>query len=318
LIGFWAVYQGLRKRKRDSSEGFDLRRLLVRNKNRGDISIWVSLGIYVCSTTTYILICALMVPQFPIWFFALYGFLYTPIISYASARLEGMAGQAVGIPFIREAGFILASRMTDYKGIDMWFAPIPIHNYGTQTVGFRQVELTGTNLRSIIKTELMVVPIIFAASIIFSQFIWSLAAIPSDAYPYANRMWDMQARQQLLLYTSTMGGESPFFEALKPWVIGLGVSVGLGLYAFLSAFSLPILFVYGVVRGFGLATPQAVVFELIGALIGRYYLEKRFGREKWRRYAPVLVAGYFCGVGLISAGSVAISMIAKAVSQMLY
>ncbi|MBE7466590.1 MAG: peptide transporter [Planctomycetes bacterium] len=316
IIGFIAIAKGLTKSR--ESGGLDLSKLWVKNEKRGDISIWTSLLIYVFSTASYIFICLWLVPGFPVLFFVFYGFVYTPVVSYATARLEGMAGQALNIPFIREAGFILASRWGDYKGIGIWFAPIPIHNYGYQTVGFRQVELTGTSLRSIIKTEFMVVPIILAASILFSEFIWSLAAIPSEAYPYANLMWDMGARTQLLLYSSTTGQESPFFDALKPLVILAAFVFGLGLFGFLSAMSLPLLFIYGVVRGFGHANPHGLIFEFIGALIGRFYFEKRFGREKWRQYAPVLCAGYFCGEGLISAASIAISMISKSVSQMLY
>jgi hypothetical protein len=186
------------------------------------------------------------------------------------------------------------------------------------TVGFRQVELTGTNLRSIIKTEIVVVPIILLASIIFSQFIWSLNAIPSDAYPFTQKMWDMHARTRLLMFSSTTGGESPFFDAIKPIVILLGVLVGSLTYAVLAAFSLPTLLIYGVVRGFSHQLPHAIIFEFLGAMIGRFYMERRFGRQKWRQYAPVLLAGYGCGVGLISAGSIAVSMISKAVSQMLY
>jgi hypothetical protein len=316
VIGFWAIYRGVRRAK--SEGGYDFSRLFTRNKMRGDMHAWLGLAIYLFSTTTYILICHWLVPTFPIWFFLFYGFVYTPLISYATARLEGTVGQALSIPFVREAGFILASRLGSYRGIDIWFAPIPIHNYGAQTVGFRQVELTGTKLRSIIKTEIMIVPIIFTASIIFANFIWSLAAIPSDAYPHAARWWDVNARQACLVYTSTTGGESPFFDALKGWVVGAGFGAGVALYAFLAAFGLPVLFIYGVVRGFGHVTPQALMFELIGALIGRFYFEKRFGRDKWRRYAPVLMAGYACGVGLVSAGSVAVSMIAKSVSLTLY
>jgi len=316
LIGFYAIYRGVKTAK--STGGYDFKRLFVKNRARGDINIWISLGIYLFSTSSYIVICHLLVPDFPIWFFFLYGFVYTPVVSYATARLEGMAGQALYIPFIREAGFILASRISSYRGIGIWFAPIPSHNYGMQTVGFRQVELTGTNLRSIVKTEFMVVPIILLASIVFSEFIWSLAAIPSEAYPFANKMWDMGARQQLLLFSSTTGGESLFYDALNPSVIGLGLAVGLILYTFLNAFGLPILFIYGVVRGFGHAMPQTLIFEFLGALIGRFYFEKRFGSDKWRRYAPVLLAGYGCGVGLVSAASIAIGMIAKSVSQMLY
>jgi hypothetical protein len=315
-IGFWAIYRGVRKVK--SEGGLDFSRLFKQNKARGDLSVWLSLCIYLFSTSTYIVICHLLVPSFPVWFFLLYGFIYTPVISYATARLEGMAGQSLNIPFIREAGFILASRISSYRGIDIWFAPIPMNNYGGQVVGFRQVELTGTSLRSIIKTEFMVVPIVFIASIIFSQFIWSLAAIPSEAYPFANKMWDMWARTTLLLFSSTTGGESPFFDALNPVVIGTGLGTGIILYAVLATFGLPILFIYGAVRGFGMASPQNVIFEFMGALIGRLYFEKRFGKDKWRRYAPVLLAGYSCGVGLVSAGSIAIGMIAKSVSQMMY
>jgi hypothetical protein len=36
------------------------------------------------------------------------GFVYTPLISYVTARLEGMVGQVVEVPFIREASLILS------------------------------------------------------------------------------------------------------------------------------------------------------------------------------------------------------------------
>jgi len=47
--------------------------------------------------------------------FVFYGFVYTPIVSYISARLEGIIGQTVQIPFVREATFIL----TGYQGVAM-------------------------------------------------------------------------------------------------------------------------------------------------------------------------------------------------------
>ncbi len=317
FIGFYAIFRSIQTAKSDKSR-MDLSALWKVNKNRGDIHVYISILIYLFSTFSYVGLCLWLEPDFPWLFFGFYGFIYTPIISYATARLEGLAGQVVNIPFIREAGFILASRWGGYHGVGIWFAPIPIHNYGTATVHFRKTELTGTSLRSLIKTEFMVIPIILVASILFSEFIWSLNAIPSDAYPYAQKMWDMQARNKLLVLSATTGGESPFFDALKPMVIGLGVIVGLVTYAILAAFSLPTLLIYGVVRGFSHTLPQGIFFEFLGALIGRFYLERKFGRQKWRQYAPVLLAGYFCGVGLISAASIAVSMISKSVSQMMY
>ena len=71
-----------------------------------------------------------------------YGFIYTPIISYVSARMEGIVGMSVQIPFVREATFIL----TGYQGAAIWFTPFPVHNYGAQTLYFRTTELTGTKI----------------------------------------------------------------------------------------------------------------------------------------------------------------------------
>ena len=53
-------------------------------------------------------------------------------------------------------------RMTSefgYQGIEIWYAPIPIHNYGEATVNFRQIELTGTSIRGVIKAEIVVSPL---------------------------------------------------------------------------------------------------------------------------------------------------------------
>src|SRR5690606_29099315 len=90
------------------------------------------------------------------WVMCFYAFLYTPVISYVTARLEGIAGQVLSIPFVREASFILSG----YRGIAIWFLPIPFHNYGSMTVFYRQCELTGTSFRSIWKSELLLTPII--------------------------------------------------------------------------------------------------------------------------------------------------------------
>jgi hypothetical protein len=54
----------------------------------------------------------------------------------------------------------------------------------------------------------------------------------------------------------------------------------------------------------------------IGALIGRRYFRRRYGEENWRRYTPVLAAGYACGVGLIGMLSVSFAMIAKTISSL--
>jgi hypothetical protein len=285
---------------------------------RGDIGFWLSIGIYVCSTLAYVLLCVALVPTFPWVFFVVYGFVYTPIVSYVTARMEGLAGQFVSLPLVREASFIAGARYFGYQGIEIWYAPIPIHNYGQATVGFREIELTGTSLRGIIKTEFVVFPVVMVASLLFSQFIWQLAPIPSAEYPYAQQLWHLQALNTLLMQTSTLEGNSLFFQALKGSYILAGLGIGLVLYTGLNLLGLPILLVYGVVRGIGQSTPHGIVLEVAGALLGRYMLARRFGADRWRQYAPVLLAGFSCGMGLMGMFAMGCTLILKSLGRLAY
>jgi hypothetical protein len=241
-----------------------------------------------------------------------YGFIYTPILSYVSARMEGIIGQSVQIPFVREATFIL----TGYQGAAIWFAPFPAHNYGWQTVYFRQTELTGTKISSMVKAEAFIFPIAAIATVMFSQFIWSLAPIPSAAFPNAEKWWEVEAFRQGVIYSSTLpGGEfGPFYQAFRPLYLFLGLGIALISYAGMSFMGLPVLMVYGVIRGLDQSTPVAIVPQFLGALLGRYYFAKRFG-DMWPQYRVVFFAGFNCGVGLVTMLSLGLVFMSKAVFQ---
>jgi len=314
VIGVWQVAKSLRK---GGVGGAAYKALFSTNKARGDINFWVSIGIYVFSTLSYIGMCLFLVPQFPWLFFVLYGFIYTPVISYITARMEGVAGQFVSLPLVREASFIAGARFFGYHGIEIWYAPIPIHNYGKATVDFREIELTGTSLRGIIKAEIVVFPVVMVASLLFSQFIWQLAPIPSASYPYAQELWHLQALNTLLMQTSTLEGNSLFFQALNGWYVTAGLGLGLVTYLLLMIFGLPVLLVYGIVRGLGQSVPHGLILEVVGAFLGRYYFLKRYGK-KWRQYAPVLLAGFSCGMGLMGMFAMGATLILKSLGKLAY
>lgn len=284
------------------------------NPARGDISVWVSLAIYVLSTITYISLSAFLVKGFPVVFFLIYGFLYTPLMGYAAAKVEGLAGQTVAIPMVKEASFILSG----YKGVAIWFAPIPMHNYGTATRGFKVMELTGTRVKSLIKTDLVCMPIILVSLVLFSSLIISQGPLNSDLYPYVQKVWDLQARNQCVMMSATLEGKrSIFIEALKPSVVGIGFLGSAAMYAVLSAFSLPVLLIYGVVRGLGQTNPMGLIPEMLGALLGRYYFRKKFG-DRWREYTPAIFAGFTCGMGLMGMAGVALRLLAMSISPVQY
>src|SRR5210317_1069384 len=315
LIGIWHVIRSFGKS--GAGQRGSLKDLFQPPPGRGDFNFWIAVGIYVFSTISYILLCVWLVPSFPVMFFLAYGFIYTPVVSYITARMEGIAGQFVSLPLVREASFIAGAKYFGYQGIEIWYAPIPIHNYGEATVQFRTIELTGTSIRGIIKAEIVVFPVVMVASLLFSQFIWRLAPIPSSSYPFAQELWHLQALNTLLMQTSTLEGNSAFYQALNGTTVFSGLGFGLLAYFVLSLFGLPVLLIYGVVRGLGQSTPHGLILEVMGALLGRYFFLKKYG-AMWRQYAPVLLAGFSCGMGLTGMFAMGFALIMKSLNYMAY
>ncbi len=312
LIGLWQVIKSF-KGSSNKARG-SLKDLLTPPPGRGDFDFKIAIAIYIFSTLAYVVLCTILVPTFPWIFFLIYGFVYTPVISYITARMEGIAGQFVSLPLVREASFIAGAKYFGYQGIEIWYAPIPIHNYGEATVNFRQIELTGTSLRGVIKAEFIVFPVVMIASLLFSQFIWRLAPIPSSSYPYAQELWHLQALNTLLMQSSTLEGNSLFYQALNGNVVFSGMGFGIITYAILTFFGLPVLLIYGIVRGLGQSTPHGLILELIGALLGRFFFLKRYGKQ-WRQYAPVLLAGFSCGMGLTGMFAMGLTLILKSLGS---
>jgi hypothetical protein len=96
-----------------------------------------------------------------------------------------------------------------------------------------------------------------------------------------------------------------------------GLASGLVAYILLSLFGLPVMLIYGVVRGLGQSTPHGFILEVLGAFLGRYFFLKRYG-AMWRQYAPVLLAGFSCGMGLTGMFAMGIALILKSLGRLAY
>ena len=186
---------------------------------------------------------------------------------------------------------------------------IPIER---RTVFWRQAELTGTKFWSIWKTELILVPLVLVAGVLFAQFIWSLAPIPGPQYPFAQKMWELNAANQCIMFSSTLGEYSIFEEAFNVFYLFIGSFFGVLMFTGMRMMGAPIMLTYGVVRGLGQSMPHAIIPQFIGALIGNFYFKRRL-KLKWRQYIPVVGAGFSCGMGLITVLGVGANFLAKAV-----
>lgn len=312
LIGLYKVATAMRHME----GGMFKFRLPKPPAGRGDVPMWVAIGLMLLSTSTYIGLCVHLIKGFPVYFFLMFGFLLTPLESFISARMVGVTSYAVSFPFVREATYIFSG----YRGVAIWYAPIPPSGYGPQAQFFREVELTGTKITSIVKAEVfLILPILFVTSFIFCGLLWRMAPIPSDLYPYAQKMWRLQALQIGVWQNSTASeaGRKMFMNILKPPVIASGLGFALITYGVMSSFAWPLMAVYGFIQQVG-TMPHFAFPTMLGALIGRYYMSKRLGEDNWRRYAPVLLAGFACGSGLIGMASIAFALLQTSVKQLPY
>lgn len=310
ILGLGSVIHALWKNRQAQKAG--AASSLAPPPGRGDIPIPYALGAWFVGTIAFTALCHWLVPNFNLWILIFFGFVWTPLISYINARMAGMAGSAVSIPYMKEASIM----MSGYRGYDIWFAPMPLNDYSSMATQFRIVELTRTKFISIVKVELLVLPIMLLCSFLYWSFIWKLAPIPSSVYPYAAKFWPVHAQTSALWYTANQpGGHNILLDAINYKYIGAGSVITIVAYLITLVGGLPVLFFYGLANGVA-AQPFYVIPLMTGGMLGRYYFARRYGRENWQAYAPVLVAGYYCGMGLIGMGAVSLALLSKSVSRL--
>jgi len=304
--------QYLRRRAPGGAGGAGRARVLAPPPGRGDFPWqWAVVG-FLAVQLAYLLIGHRLVPGFPLWFLFFFALVYSPVMSYVSARMYGLTGNGVGLPYLREATFIKSG----YRGIDIWFMPFPMSDVGWAAQRFRELELTGTKFTSIIKAEFVMLPVLLTASFIFWAFFWHTSAVPSSQFPYANMFWPLHVTYRVLWMSATVeggGAVKQFLSAIRASVIIPSAIGGLLFYGVMAAARMPVLFFYGFVGGVG-GMIHGSISNMIGAVLGRYYFAKRFGVEEWHRYAPVLLAGLSCGMGLIAMVAIALGLIIKSVN----
>jgi len=281
-------------------------------EGRGDFPWQAAAGAWFAATLGYVFLNHLLVPGFPILIVVFYGLIWTPLNSYVSARLIGLTGQGISFPFLREAAVLRSG----YTKPDIWFAPLPLNDYGGQAQKFREIELTGTKFTSILYLELFMLPLILITSFLYWGFLWHTNDIPSSQFPYAQKFWPLSVIQ-LSIWTqiNSGNGASWALHAIKAPVIGIGAAAALALYGATMLFKWPVMFFYGFIGGIG-NLPHNTIPTMIGALLGRYYFSKRFGLERWQLYTPVLLAGFACGTGLIGMSAIALALIGKTVNYL--
>jgi len=319
LISFYAIIRRLVKGKAEISETAtdDISAEKVGpGSGRGDVPIWIPVVAWLVGTVGIITLTKILVPEFPIWISIFFGFFFTPMLSYISAKMTGITGTAAGtsFPYVREGAIYLSG----YQGVAIWFAPIPINDFGGWSQTFRVLQLTRTKFVSYVKLIVANFFIILFFSFLFWSLVWKMTQIPSSEFPYVQKMWPYFSTMQALWVSSTLPGASNLMKGIvtMPKLVS-GFVMAIAIYTPMALFKAPLSLFYGMIGGFS-GFPTGMYLLFAGAMMNRFYFFKRFGEETWKRYAPILLAGYGCGMGLIAMSSIAVSLVVKSVSQVVF
>ena len=175
----------------------------MKHLNRGDFPLWICVTLFFVAATYPILLAKTLFPTLVssalLLIILAIAFVYAPIMSFVSARLDGLIGQHLTIPQMHEATVFL----TGFRGVEIWFVPLAGSDFSGGTQTFRVMELTGMRFTSLLKAELVMVPIVLGASLVYWSFLWKLAPIPSEAYPYVQTFWPARAFQEAVRYSAT-------------------------------------------------------------------------------------------------------------------
>ena len=196
-------HNGEQCRRADCQRPARVRGYCLEHLNRGDFPLWICIALFFLASSYSIILAKTLFPMLVstgmLVFILFIAFAYGPLMSFVSARLDGLIGQQIQIPYMQEATVFL----TGYRGVEIWFVPLAASDYGGGAETFRVMELTGMRFRSLLKAELVMMPIVLGASLVYWSILWKLAPIPSDAYPYVQTFWPARAFQEAVRFSAT-------------------------------------------------------------------------------------------------------------------
>lgn len=299
-------------------------KLSESSKKAGYLPLPVILAMFFAGTVGSLIVFHIFVPDFPLWIAAAFTIGWTFIFALASARALGTVGTGIPQPSVAPGsgnvgafglsipyvwlGCVLFS---GYQKPDIWF----FHPYvgGDDAAGFcyiiKVAQLTKTKFIDYFKGLIIIFPLVWIMSLIYTGFFWSIAPIPSAAYPWTAASWPISLSLSNLWISRSL-------ETFKPQII-LGSFIGMSLIGFIGNLILGSTFsLIGLVTG-TMTLPPISIGMIVGNLFGRL-LARWLGKERWVRIRAPLVAGEACGEGIMIGIGVALVLIAKSMWSLQY
>lgn len=264
------------------------------------------LGLFFASTLTGVLIYYVLVPGVPLWLPPLVSMGLGPIIALIGARVYGELGLMFSPDFVYNM-WKATVYFSPYQGYAGWiFTPAIAGFSAPWYVNATKVAyLTRTRLIDYYKAVVIAFVITTGLGLLFMDFFWRMAPIPSFIYPFVMGLWPFYAISDCLFATRQV------VVRADQILMGTGFAVVAGFAGFaLSKLGVPLNPVALV--GGTYALPPYTIMVFAFSLLGNYLFSKALGRERWERARAVIIAGFLAGMGITVAVGVAITLLSRA------
>ncbi|MCS7105634.1 MAG: hypothetical protein NZ954_08770 [Thermofilaceae archaeon] len=266
----------------------------------------ILLALFFAATTLSVILYYTLVPGIPLWLPPLLSIGLSLVVALVGARVYGELGLTFSPDFVYNMWKAVVY-YSPYQGYAGWiFTPV-IAGFSTPWYvnATKAAYLTRTRPIDYYKAVMTAFVITTVLGLVFMDFFWRMAPIPSFVYPYVMGLWPFYAISDCLFATRQI------IIRADQILLGIGIAVAAGFGGFaLAKMGIPvnpIALVGGVY-----ALPPYTIMVFLMSLLSKYVIARAIGKEKWNRIRAVTIAGFLAGVGIIVAAGVAITLLSKA------
>ncbi|MGQ9478674.1 MAG: hypothetical protein ACUVQ0_01465 [Thermoproteota archaeon] len=262
--------------------------------------------IFLAATLTSSIMYNILLPGVPLWLCMAVSVGLSFILASLNARIYGELGIFVSGDFIYNMWktFIYFS---DYNGYAGWIFTPAMAGFGTQWYAnaTKVAYLTETRPMDYYKATVISFILTVTFGLIFTDFFWRIAPIPSFVYSYVMGIWPNYAISDALFATRHI--------MIRPEQIlmGIGVAAGIGILSIpLNKIGIPLNAV-GLVGGM-YTIPPYMIMVFVMSIVSKYLMTRILGKERWYYIRGIALAGFAAGIGVVVAVGTTITLLSKA------
>ena len=266
----------------------------------------VLFAVFLASTLGSVLIYYVLVPGIPLWLPPFVSVVLSLVIALVGARVYGELGLTFTPDFVYNMWKAVVY-FSPYQGYAGWvFTPV-IAGFSTPWYvnATKTAYLTKTRPIDYYKAVIVSFIITTVLGLVFMDFFWRMAPIPSFIYPYVMGLWPFYAISDCLFATRQVA------IRLDQIFLGMGVAL-LGGFGGYGAMRLGIPINPVALVGGTYALPPYTIMVFLMSLLSKYVFARVMGREKWASIRAVVIAGFLAGIGIIVAIGTALTLLSKA------